>query len=84
MAEYVVKWVPKHTHTWRKFVQPSELALLLHRKDMTVQEVTGMRFHPLTGNWYLCSELHVNYLLWATKKGDVVEPETRAGDVPVV
>jgi 2-polyprenyl-3-methyl-5-hydroxy-6-metoxy-1,4-benzoquinol methylase len=30
-AEYVLGWVPPGTHQWSKFVQPTELGVLLQR-----------------------------------------------------
>lgn len=63
-AEYLLRWVPRGTHDWRKFVRPSELAAGLRRQGIEIDEVRGMVFSPLTGAWSLSErDLEVNYLL---------------------
>ncbi len=63
-AEYLLRWVPRGTHDWRKFVRPSELAGGLRRRRIEIDEVRGMVFNPLTGDWSLSDrDLDVNYLL---------------------
>ena len=67
-AEYVLRWLPKGTHTWNKFVKPSELAGHLRHNAMDVTEMTGMVMNPLNFKWELNSQdLNVNYLLVAKK-----------------
>ena len=63
-AEYLLRWVPRGTHDWRKFVRPSELAGGLRRQGLEIDDVHGMIFSPLTGAWSLSDrDLEVNYLL---------------------
>ena len=63
-AEYLLRWVPRGTHDWRKFVRPSELAAGLRRQRIEIDEVRGMVFNPLSGAWSLSErDLEVNYLL---------------------
>ncbi|NKB56083.1 MAG: bifunctional 2-polyprenyl-6-hydroxyphenol methylase/3-demethylubiquinol 3-O-methyltransferase UbiG [Alphaproteobacteria bacterium] len=67
-AEYVLRWLPRGTHDWRRFVRPSELAAGLRTAGMNVEEFTGMVFNPLTGRWSLNPrDLDVNYIATATK-----------------
>lgn len=67
-AEYVLRWVPRGTHTWRKFVRPSELSAGLRRCGVMVQDVTGIVYDPLRGIWSLSTQdLDVNYILFAEK-----------------
>ncbi|KAL6062549.1 Hexaprenyldihydroxybenzoate methyltransferase, mitochondrial [Balamuthia mandrillaris] len=72
-AEYILGWVPKGTHTWSKFVQPTELAVLLRRHNFTLHEVTGMAYDPLIGQWSVSQDTSVNYLLWASKPSEADE-----------
>jgi ubiquinone biosynthesis O-methyltransferase len=67
-AEYILRWVPRGTHKWTKFVQPTELGVLLSRRQMNVAELTGLAYNTWTGNWEFCTDLSVNYILWATKQ----------------
>ena len=66
-AEYLLRWVPRGTHDWRKFVKPSEFARDLRASGMTVNEVTGISFEAATGTFALSGDVEVNYLLTATK-----------------
>lgn len=67
-AEYVLRWLPKGTHDWHKFLKPSELAGHLRRSGVSVTHMTGMVMHPLTGVWRLEEkDLSVNYLLIGNK-----------------
>lgn len=65
-AEYVLRWLPRGTHDWNKFVRPSELAAELRRTGMQVSEMTGVAYNPLTAKWSLApKDLDVNYMLVA-------------------
>lgn len=65
-AEYVLGWLPRGTHDWRKFVRPSELAAQLRRNRLRVEEITGVTYNPLGDSWALSSDLDVNYMAFAT------------------
>lgn len=68
-AEYVLRWLPRGTHDWSKFLKPSEIVRHLEREGLAPSELCGMVFHPLTGEWSLSKmDLGVNYLLSATKR----------------
>jgi 2-polyprenyl-6-hydroxyphenyl methylase/3-demethylubiquinone-9 3-methyltransferase len=69
-AEYVLGWLPRGTHQWRKFVRPSELARALRARGLVLAELAGMRYEVLTDEWRLCDDLSVNYLAFATKAGE--------------
>ncbi len=66
-AEYVLRWVPRGTHDWRKFLRPSELANALRRGGLTVNDVSGITYSPLTDQWRRTSDLTVNYMMSAVK-----------------
>jgi 2-polyprenyl-6-hydroxyphenyl methylase/3-demethylubiquinone-9 3-methyltransferase len=69
-AEIVLRWLPKGTHDWKRFVRPSEFAAGLRRADMTVTQFAGVVYNPLRGRWSLdARDLDVNYMLVATKAG---------------
>jgi 2-polyprenyl-6-hydroxyphenyl methylase/3-demethylubiquinone-9 3-methyltransferase len=67
-AEYILRWVPRGTHSWHKFLKPSELAASLRLNDMTLKSLRGMAFNPVTRRWSLSDDIAVNYLLSAVKK----------------
>lgn len=66
-AEYILRWVPRGTHSWHKFLKPSELASQIRQQQMTLKTLKGMSFNPLTRRWSLSDDLAVNYLMSATK-----------------
>ena len=52
-AEYLLRWVPKGTHQWSSFLTPKELALILQRASVSIQQMAGFLYNPLTGEWKL-------------------------------
>ena len=67
-AEQVIRWLPKGTHEWKKFITPDELFSMLDRAGLEPLDRTGMVFNPLTWNWSLSPrDLTVNYVTMARK-----------------
>jgi 2-polyprenyl-6-hydroxyphenyl methylase/3-demethylubiquinone-9 3-methyltransferase len=66
-AEYVLGWLPRGTHDWRRFLRPSELAALLRDGGIEIAELTGVAYNPLTAAWRLARDLDVNYMVFAVK-----------------
>lgn len=68
-AEYILRWVPRGTHQWKKFLRPSELAGHLRKADFSVEDVTGISYNPLEDRFSLNPrDLAVNYFLTAAAK----------------
>ena len=66
-AEYILNWVPRGTHDWRKFIRPSELAMHLGKAGLRVGSITGMTYDPLNDQFRLRpGAVTVNYLLTST------------------
>lgn len=62
-AEYVMRWLPKGTHEWSKFITPEELYVLLEKAGMTPVDKKGFVFNPITWSWGLSDrDLSVNYV----------------------
>jgi len=66
-AEYVLRWLPRGTHNWRKFLRPSELAAMARGGGLSVEEIVGLTYNPLTGTWRIGRDTNVNYMLRASK-----------------
>jgi 2-polyprenyl-6-hydroxyphenyl methylase/3-demethylubiquinone-9 3-methyltransferase len=62
-AEYVLRWLPRGTHDWRRFVRPSELAAALRRHGAAPLEIKGVTYRPLADRWALSPDLDVNYMM---------------------
>jgi 2-polyprenyl-6-hydroxyphenyl methylase / 3-demethylubiquinone-9 3-methyltransferase len=66
-AEYILGWIPRGTHTWRKFVRPSELILGLRHNGLDPTEIVGFAYDFGAGNWVLSRDTQVNYLVMAVR-----------------
>ena len=66
-AEYVLRWLPRGTHDWRRFLRPSELVRHLRPAGLEVTEITGVVYDPIVARWRLSRDLGVNYMLFAVK-----------------
>lgn len=67
-AEYVMRWLPRGTHDWRKFVKPSEMVAGLEAGGIEMVELTGVVFSPLSGTWSRHPrDLDVNYMGLGTR-----------------
>jgi len=61
-AEYLLRWLPRGTHDWRKFVRPSELSRALANGGATLESLVGVSYNPVTDRWRLTEDLGVNYM----------------------
>ncbi len=66
-AEYVLRWLPRGTHQWDRFVTPEELSRALSASGLRTVETRGLTFNPLTRQWRLSDDTSVNYFLAAAK-----------------
>ncbi len=67
-AEYILRWVPQGTHSWKKFVKPSELSRLLRNQGAQPQNICGLNFNPLQNKFTLApNDTSVNYFMSAVK-----------------
>ncbi|MEM8848568.1 MAG: bifunctional 2-polyprenyl-6-hydroxyphenol methylase/3-demethylubiquinol 3-O-methyltransferase UbiG [Pseudomonadota bacterium] len=67
-AEYVMRWLPKGTHEWSKFITPDELFDLLKNAGLNPVDRTGFVFNPVTWTWKLSDrDLSVNYVTTSLK-----------------
>jgi 2-polyprenyl-6-hydroxyphenyl methylase / 3-demethylubiquinone-9 3-methyltransferase len=73
-AEYVLGWLPRGTHDWRRFVTPAELAGHLAAHDIEVIERCGVELNPLTMQWRIARSTRTTYLQFHRKRlgGDPV------------
>lgn len=62
-AEYILRWLPRGTHQWRRFPRPAELQALLEPDGIQVLERIGVRVNPFTRGMSLTNYLGVNYML---------------------
>ena len=67
-AEYIMRWLPKGTHEWHKFVTPKELFALIEKAGLEPVDRKGFVFNPITWQWRLSDrDLSVNYVTTSLK-----------------
>ena len=67
-AEYVMRWLPKGTHEWNKFITPDELYALLDQAGLNPVDKKGFVFNPISWSWSLSDrDLSVNYVTASLK-----------------
>lgn len=67
-AEYILRWVPRGTHQWDKFVTPDELESALEAGGLDVIGERGVIYNLLADRWQLSSDMDVNYMVAAMRK----------------
>jgi len=67
-AEYVLRWVPRGTHQWDKFVKPEELEAAIEGSGLRVIGERGVIYNPFADRWQLSSDMDVNYMLAAARE----------------
>jgi len=66
-AEYILRWLPRGTHDWEKFVTPDELTDAILAAGLRSVRTRGMVYNPLRREWRLAGDASVNYLAVAAK-----------------
>jgi len=66
-AEYILRWLPKGTHSYQKFIRPDELRQQLQKNGLTAIDETGISYHPLDGSWQRSRDMAANYIMLARR-----------------
>ena len=66
-AEYVLRWLPRGTHRWDKFVTPAELDAAMQGAGLTVVDERGVVYRLMADAWELSNDMDVNYMLTAVR-----------------
>ncbi|MBV8839310.1 MAG: bifunctional 2-polyprenyl-6-hydroxyphenol methylase/3-demethylubiquinol 3-O-methyltransferase UbiG [Alphaproteobacteria bacterium] len=66
-AEYVLRWLPRGTHQWDKFVTPDELAIAMERAGLRSGDERGVIYNLIADRWELSADTDVNYMMLAEK-----------------
>ncbi|MDP2123155.1 MAG: bifunctional 2-polyprenyl-6-hydroxyphenol methylase/3-demethylubiquinol 3-O-methyltransferase UbiG [Parvibaculum sp.] len=66
-AEYVLGWLPRGTHDWKKFVTVNEMEAGLAAAGLDVREIAGVSYNPLFDSWSLSEDTDVNYMVLAAR-----------------
>ena len=69
-AEHVMRWLPRGTHDWAKFITPDELFEMLSRAGLDPVDRKGFVFDPVRWSWSVSPrDLSVNYVTAAVRDG---------------
>ena len=69
-AEYVLRWLPRGTHDWKKFITPQELEAIFNSVDFNCIDKKGFVFSPVTWDWSLSgNDLSANYVMTCKRTG---------------
>ena len=68
-AEYILRWLPRGTHSFSKFLTPEEIISIIGRNSMSIRDKCGVSYNPLNDQWRKSRDMNVNYMLVAEKKG---------------
>jgi 2-polyprenyl-6-hydroxyphenyl methylase / 3-demethylubiquinone-9 3-methyltransferase len=66
-AEYILRWLPRGTHQWDKFVTPNELEIAIEQSGLNLTAETGVVYNLFADRWQLSSDMDVNYMVVAEK-----------------
>jgi len=66
-AEYILRWLPRGTHRWDKFVTPDELEIAIERGGLHVTGESGVIYNLMADRWQLSRDADVNYMVVAEK-----------------
>ncbi len=66
-AEYILRWLPRGTHQWDKFVTPNELEIAITQSGLDVTDQAGVIYNLLADHWQLSNDIDVNYMVTAAK-----------------
>ena len=69
-AEYILRWLPRGTHRWDKFVAPDELETAMSHAQLRVVDERGVIYNLFADSWQLSDDMDVNYMLTAAKTND--------------
>ncbi|MCR9257988.1 MAG: bifunctional 2-polyprenyl-6-hydroxyphenol methylase/3-demethylubiquinol 3-O-methyltransferase UbiG [Alphaproteobacteria bacterium] len=68
-AEYLLGWVPRGTHDWRKFIKPSEMAAGFRPHGLGIREMAGVSWEPTTDSFRASRDFSINYIMAFRKDG---------------
>jgi 2-polyprenyl-6-hydroxyphenyl methylase/3-demethylubiquinone-9 3-methyltransferase len=70
-AEYVLRLLPKGTHDYAKFIRPSELDGMIRPAGLSLGDIVGIVYNPLTRKYSLGKDIDVNYIAHSIKNHSV-------------
>ena len=63
-TEYIARWLPKNTHQWQHFIPPSEVVHTCASFGLSLHNISGMTFLPISQEWAPTHSVNTNYMLF--------------------
>ena len=68
-AEWVMRWLPKGTHDWAKFITPDELFAMIRQAGLDPVDRKGLVFNPVSWQWRVSDrDMAVNYVTTSIRR----------------
>jgi 2-polyprenyl-6-hydroxyphenyl methylase/3-demethylubiquinone-9 3-methyltransferase len=77
-AEYILGWLPRGAHDWRRFLKPEEIRAFLKGQPAVVEGPFGVVYDPLRDRWSEGSDVAINYLMVIRRPGPSTTPTIAA------
>ena len=61
-AEYILRWLPIGTHEWEKFIKPEQLINITKTCNLTLDDLSGVKFNLISDEWKISEDKSVNYI----------------------
>ena len=68
-AEYILRWLPRGTHDWSKFLKPGEIRDFLAGQTYEIEGPFGVSYDPLLGRWSQSGDTDINYMMTIGRPG---------------
>ena len=65
VAEYLLNIIPRGTHTYEKFIKPSEMRQMLENNKFSISDIQGLKFNPISNTFKLSTFSKINYFITA-------------------
>ena len=65
VAEYLLNIIPRGTHTYEKFIKPSEMREMLENNNFSISDIQGLKFNPISNTFKLSTFSKINYFITA-------------------
>ena len=62
-AEYILRWLPRGTHDWKKFLKPSEINRIAENNNLQLLELVGFSYNILKDEWKQSDDVQINYVM---------------------
>ncbi len=62
-AEYILRWLPRGTHDWKKFLKPSKINKIAEKNNLRLSELSGFSYNIIKDEWKKSSNVDINYVM---------------------